>query len=177
MWPVVLLMLTTLTLRLTPLDGQLLVEEALQKNSKNGFSMHLLPNGAGFAVKDDRLLLNAVAMYQEISCTVHLEGIPIVTDNKLNVREPAITTDGAVCNLALALFKPKILQSLEAHPWDLAKRLSKASADAKLSGPRLPPQLGCVREDQIAIQAAEAKSNDLVVNLAISPRPAGTPCP
>ncbi len=166
-----------LTLDLTPMDGQSLVEEALAKGSKNGFSMRLLPNGAGFAVKDDKLMLNAVAAYQGMSCTVHLEGTPIIMDNKLNVREPKIVTDGALCNLTLSLFQPRIKQSLDAHPWDLAKRLARSTSESNLSGPHLPAELGCIREDQITIQEAVAKDNELQVHITIRQRPSGSACP
>lgn len=168
---------SVLILHLTPQDGQLLVQEALDKGSKNGFSMHLLPNGAGFAVKEERLILNAEAAYQGMSCTIHLEGIPAITSNKLNVRDPKITTDGAVCNLALSLFEPRIKQSLDAHPWDLAKRLSRATVDSSLAGPRLPAQLGCIREDQITIRDANSRDNELQVEIAITSRSAATSCP
>jgi hypothetical protein len=167
----------SLTLHLTPLDGQILVQDALERNTKNGFSMQLVPNGGGFAVKDDRLFLNAVAAYQGISCTVHLEGAPMIINNNLSIRDPKITTEGPVCTLALALLQTQIKQSLDAHPWDLAKRLARSTVETDLAGPHLSPELGCTRESQITIQSANAKANELVVDIAVAGRAPGTSCP
>jgi hypothetical protein len=166
---------TTVIVPIGPIDGQILVQEALDKSATSDFSMRLTPNGQGFGVKNGEIVLNAVIAYRGISCAVHLEGLPLVVQNKLGIDSPKITTDGVACNLALVAFVPLARKALESHPWDLARRLSRASTDSSLPGPRL--DYGCIREDQLTITAAVAKDSQLVVDLVARPRATGTSCP
>ena len=111
-----------------------------------------------------------------MACPVWISGVPVITGNKLTLASADVATDGVLCSGTLTVLKPKALEALASHPWDLTGRLARASTDPGLSGPRLPDR-GCLTVDQLTLLALRAQGNDLIVTVAVAPRSSGRSCP
>ncbi len=159
-----------ITVVLTPADGRLLVEEALAQANTNSFSFELLTGSAAFAVDSPRVIVQGTAAISSrgaFRCPVTLSGRPIVADNKIALEGPDVTTEGPMCGVALTGLKSRVLDLLHAHPWDLARRLARASADPALPGPRLTTK-GCRTTDQIILKRVVPRPPDLLVEIEVA---------
>ncbi len=162
--------------RLTEADGRLLVSEELAKGNNGLVKLALQPQGQAFQVLNGRITLAATAESSGLVCPVRISGVPIITGNRLSLKEADVTTEGMVCNGTLTVLKPKAIEALLAHPWDLADRLARASTEPALPGPRLPVS-GCLTASQLTLSAVQPRGNTLVVTIAVGSRAAAEPCP
>jgi hypothetical protein len=163
-------------LRLSEADGRLLVNEELSKGNSGVVRLALQNEGRAFKIENGRVILAATAESGGFVCPVWISGVPVIAANKLSLAGTDVTTDGMMCNGTLTVLKPKALESLTAHPWDLADRLVRASVDPALPGPRLPAH-GCLTRDQLTLRDLHSQGNDLIVAVAVAPRGAGRSCP
>lgn len=163
-------------LRLSEADGRLLVGEELSRGGGGVVRLALVPEGRAFRVENGRIVLAATAEAGVLVCPVWISGVPVIVANKLSLSRADVVTDGALCNGTLTVLKPKALESLTAHPWDLPGRLARASADPALPGPRLPTR-GCLTADQLSLRELHPQGSDLIIAVAVAPRPAGRACP
>lgn len=160
---------------LTEADGRLLVGEELSKGNNGVVRLSLSQQGNPFQIQNGRITLAATAATDMLTCPVWISGVPVIASNRLSMTAADVRTDGVLCNGTLTVLKPKALESLTAHPWDLAGRLAKASANPSLPGPRLPVS-GCVAVDQLTLREVHASGNSLVVGVDVAPRAAGNAC-
>lgn len=163
-------------LRLSEADGRLLVGEELSHGGNGLVRLALVPEGRAFRVDNGRVVLAATAEAGMLVCPVWISGVPVIAANKLSLAGADVTTDGPLCNGTLTVLKPKALESLSAHPWDLPGRLARASVDPALPGPRLPAS-GCLTAGQLTLRDLRPQGNDLIVAVAVSPRSPGQSCP
>jgi hypothetical protein len=163
-------------LRLSEADGRVLVGEELSRGSTGVVRLALVPEGRAFRVDNGRVVLSATAEAGMLVCPVWISGVPVIAANKLSLAGADVTTDGTLCNGTLSVLKPKALESLSAHPWDLPGRLARASTDPSLPGPRLPAS-GCLTADQLTLRELHPQGNDLIVAVAVAPRSPGQHCP
>jgi hypothetical protein len=161
--------------RVTAADGRLLVEEALAQGDTRVLSLTLQPGASAFRVEEGRIILLATAQSGPLICPVRISGVPAIRANRLALLAPDIGTDGMLCNSALNVLRQKSLESLAAHPWDLAERLARASVDPSLPGPRLPAT-GCLAASQVRLRAVRARAAYLAVSVTVLPRGAGEGC-
>ncbi len=154
-------------LRLTPADGRLLLAEAMANPGE--FSVVLDPGPRGLYVGGGKIVLTGTAQGPyAASCPIRMWGTPVIQNNQLALTGLTIVTDGYVCQAALNLAEARVKSSITSHPWDLAARLSRASRDPNLPGPRLP-NTGCLHRDRIHLQSVAPRGQDLEVRLTVEP--------
>jgi hypothetical protein len=162
------------TMRLTPSDAKVLVQEALAPNPAHPSSVQVRVDslyGVG-----ERVRLTGLASTGPLACALRLDGRPALLSNRITLNDLNIKTDGWECQMVLGLVRSYITDALQQRPWDLNHRLARASQDATLAGPRLPGGT-CVREDQLELTSVGVSAPDLRVDVLVHDRPAGTPCP
>jgi hypothetical protein len=162
--------------RLSEADGRLLVNEELSRGNGGLVRLALQSEGRAFQVMNGRITLAATAESNGLACPVWISGLPVIAANRLSLKDADVTTDGMLCNGTLTVLKPKAIEALLAHPWDLAERLARASTDPRLPGPRLPVS-GCLLQDQLTLNAVHTRGSDLVVTVAVGPRALEESCP
>lgn len=161
--------------RVTAADGRRLVEQALAQGNSKVVVLTLQPGASAFQVQGARVVLLATAQSGPLTCPVRISGVPAIRANQLALTAPDITTSGMLCDSALDLLRQKSLESLTAHPWDLATRLAIASLHPDDPGPRLPIP-GCVLPEQLVLKAVSPKSAYLAVTVEVLPPDPGTGC-
>lgn len=163
------------TVTLTPDDAKVLVAEALAPNGAQSGSVRVRVDslyGAG-----DRVHLVGVAEAGPIACALRLDGRPALLSNRITLTDLNATTQPRWdCQMALGLARSYIADALTQRPWDLNRRLARASRDSTLEGPRLPVA-GCVREDQLQLTSVTVAPPGLRVEVLVRERPAGAGCP
>ncbi|HTO72302.1 MAG TPA: hypothetical protein VMJ30_00720 [Gemmatimonadales bacterium] len=162
--------------RLNEADGRLLVSEELAKGNNGLVHLALQPQGNAFQVMNGRITLAATAESSGLVCPVWISGVPMIAGNRLSLKEADVTTEGMLCNGTLTVLKPKALEALLAHPWDLAGRLARASTEPALPGPRLPVA-GCLLANQLTLAAVQPRGSTLVVTVAVGQRAGVESCP
>lgn len=161
--------------RVTAADGRRLVEQALAQGNSKVVVLTLQPGASAFQVQGARVVLLASAQSGPLTCPVRISGVPVIRANQLALTAPDITTSGMLCDSALDLLRQKSLESLTAHPWDLATRLAIASLHPADPGPRLPIP-GCVLPEQLVLKAVSPKAAYLAVTVEVLPPDPGTGC-
>jgi hypothetical protein len=155
--------------RVTAAEGRRLVEEALAQDQGKFVSLTLQPGASAFRVEGTRVVLLASAESGPLTCPIRISGVPAISDNRLVLTAPDITTSGMMCNGALDLLREKSLASLSSHPWDLATHLARASADPARPGPRLPVS-DCLLPSQVRLRTVRARAAFLAVGVTVLPR-------
>jgi hypothetical protein len=162
------------TVTLTPADAKVLVEEALAPDPAHPSSVRVRVDslyGVG-----ERVRLLGAAQTGPLDCALRLDGRPALLGNRITLEELNIQTDGWECQMVLGVARSYITDALRQRPWNLNRRLARASHDPALAGPRLPVAQ-CVREDQLELTDVGVRAPDLRVDVVVHERPAGTACP
>jgi hypothetical protein len=157
-------------------DGQILLEEALDKPNGDSWALVPEPGGRALRVENDRIVVYARAKSKAGDCPLRIEGAPVVIRNRIGLVNLKTSTQGFACSALLTVAEPQLIEAVRTNPYNLARRLSMASVDPALPGPRLP-HVGCLREDQLVVDSAAIKRDSLVVALTITPRAKFSPCP
>jgi hypothetical protein len=163
-------------IRLTALDGRVLVQEAFADLTDSPVTLSLSPGGRAFQIANPRIIVNAVARSTLLDCPIRISGVPALAANRFTLRDADVSTEGMICGSALAALQTRILTAIAEHPWDLAERLTRASVDPAVPGPRLP-MTGCVRSDRIRFLGFRAAGNEFLISVEVAPAPAGLRCP
>lgn len=164
-----------LEVRVTPVEGRHLVEEALAQDPGRFVSLTLQPGANAFRVEGARVVLLATAQSGPLACPVRISGVPAIRTNLLVLTAAEITTSGMMCSGALDLLRQKSLEALATHPWDLARHLAQASVRPTLPGPRLRVP-GCLLAHQLRLRTVRAQAAFLAVGITVLPREAGEVC-
>ncbi|MEO8031605.1 MAG: hypothetical protein ABJC74_10300 [Gemmatimonadota bacterium] len=163
-------------LKLSEADGRLLVGEELAKGNNGIVRLALTTEGNAFQIQNGRITLSATAATDMLSCPVWISGVPVIVGNQLTIAGADVRTDGVLCNGTLTVLKPKAIEALTAHPWDLAGRLAQASTRPALPGPRIPVS-GCLAASQMTLRNVHASGNTLVVGVEVAARRSESGCP
>jgi hypothetical protein len=162
------------TVTLTPADAKVLVEEALAPDPAHPSSVRVRVDslyGVG-----ERVRMTGAAETGPLTCALRLDGRPALLSNRITLDELHIETDGWQCQMVLGVARAYITDALQQRPWNLNRRLARASRDTALAGPRLPGG-ACVREDQLELTAIGVRAPNLRVDVLVHDRPSGAGCP